>query len=217
MNTTSEHGFPSIGEQYTSKFWDQRYGSATRIWSGNPNQILVREVSDLEPGTALDAGCGEGADAHWLAHRGWTVTAADVSGVALERGAAHAGPDIADRIDWRRVDLLTWVPDARYDLVSSHFLHFPPEVRGPVFTRLATATAPGGTLLIVGHHPSDLLTTIGRPPQPELLFTAEQLVDLLTPSAWDVVVAEARPRQFTDPDGNDVIIHDTVLRARKRR
>ncbi|WP_028934850.1 SAM-dependent methyltransferase [Pseudonocardia spinosispora] len=216
-----QHGLPSPGPsvyaQYTSQFWDERYGSATRIWSGNPNPLLVEETKELDPGHALDAGCGEGADAHWLARRGWTVTAVDVSGVALARGAEHAEPAIADRIDWREVDMLTWVPDGSYDLVAAHFLHFPPEVRDPAFTRLAAATAPGGTLLIVGHHPSDLLTTVGRPSQPELFFTAEQIVDLLDPDDWDIEVADARPRPATDPDGNEVTIHDTVLRARKRR
>jgi hypothetical protein len=108
------------------------------------------------------------------------------------------------------------VPDRSYDLVSSHYLHFPPEIRDPVFTRLAAATVPGGTLLIVGHHPSDLLTSIGRPAAPELLFTAEQLVDLLDPDGWDVLVAGARPRRVTDPDGNEITIHDAVLRARTR-
>ena len=42
------------------------------------------------PGTALDAGCGEGAEATWLASRGWDVTAADISAEALARAAARA-------------------------------------------------------------------------------------------------------------------------------
>ena len=54
----------------TREFWDARYGSADQIWSGNPNPRLVEQVADLAPGTALDVGCGEGADAIWLASRG---------------------------------------------------------------------------------------------------------------------------------------------------
>ncbi|MDQ3431318.1 MAG: class I SAM-dependent methyltransferase [Actinomycetota bacterium] len=62
---------------------------------------LTAEVADLTPGTALDVGCGEGADAIWLAERGWRVTAIDLSAVALERGAGRAaevGADVARRI-----------------------------------------------------------------------------------------------------------------------
>lgn len=61
------------------------------MWSGQPNGSLVAEVADLEPGTALDVGCGEGADAIWLAHQGWKVTALDPSAVALDRAATAAG------------------------------------------------------------------------------------------------------------------------------
>ena len=43
----------------------------------------------LTPGRALNAGCGEGADAIWLAGHGWQVTAVDISAVALARGAAQ--------------------------------------------------------------------------------------------------------------------------------
>ena len=49
--------------------WDERYAAADRVWSGEPNGALVREVVDLRPGRALDVGCGEGADAIWLAQR----------------------------------------------------------------------------------------------------------------------------------------------------
>jgi len=35
----------------------------------------------------LDVGSGEGADAIWLASRGWRVTGIDVSSVALDRAA----------------------------------------------------------------------------------------------------------------------------------
>ena len=206
-----------MDERFTAGFWDERYGSATRIWSGEPNPWLVAEAGDLEPGSALDAGCGEGADSHWLASRGWRVSAVDVSAVALERGANGAHPDVAGRITWRQVDLLTWVPEPRaFDLVSAQFMHFPPALRDPLHTRLARAVAPAGTLLIVGHHPSDMHTTMPRPHEPDLFFTAEQLAEQLDPARWDVLVTDTRARPTTDPDGREVTIRDAVLRARKR-
>ncbi|HEY4008187.1 MAG TPA: methyltransferase domain-containing protein [Pseudonocardia sp.] len=201
---------------WTAPFWDERYGSADRIWSGNPNPQLVAEAGGLAPGRALDAGCGEGADAHWLARRGWQVTAVDVSVVALERGAAHAQPDFADRITWQQADLAGWVPPQEsYDLVSAQFMHFPTALREPLFARLAAAVAPGGTLLIVGHHHTDLATTIGRPDEPDMFFTAEQVADTLAPELWDILATDSRPRAVIDPHGQEVTIHDTVLHARK--
>jgi SAM-dependent methyltransferase len=73
----------------------------------NPNGHLISEASHLSPGAALDVGCGEGADAIWLAQRGWQVTAVDLSTVAIRRGATHAaqaGAEIADHIDWLHAD-----------------------------------------------------------------------------------------------------------------
>jgi SAM-dependent methyltransferase len=207
----------STDERFTARFWDERYGSTTRVWSGKPNPQLVREISDVEPGNALDAGCGEGADSLWLARRGWRVTAMDVSAVALERGSAHAEANVADRITWRRVDLTDRVPDHQtYDLVNVQFMHFPRALREPIFARLAETVSPGGTLLIVGHHPSDMHTTMHRPPEPDLFFTAEEVADSLDPDQWDVLAAEARPRPTTDPDGQEITIRDAVLRARRR-
>jgi SAM-dependent methyltransferase len=205
---------------FDEQSWEERYRSHTTVWSGRPNPQLVAEASDLAPGAALDVGSGEGADVLWLASRGWQVTGVDFSTTALERAAAHAdalGADVAGRVRWVHADLTTWAPaEGEFDLVSAQFMHLPPEPRDALFVRLATAVAPGGTLLIVGHHPSDMQTTIHRPPMPEMFFTAEQVADSLDPARWEVLVADARPRPATDPECREITIRDAVLRARKR-
>jgi SAM-dependent methyltransferase len=199
-------------------FWDERYRLHGAVWSGKPNPHLVSEASDLVPGTALDVGSGEGADAIWLAARGWQVSAVEISTVALERAAARAvesGPDVARRIDWIHADLTRWSPVDSYDLVSVQFMQLPNPDRDTLFRQLAESVNPGGTLLIVGHHPSDLNTTIPRPPLPELLYTASDVAASLASADWDIVVEAARPRPATDPAGNTVTIHDAVLRAHR--
>ncbi|GAA3818609.1 class I SAM-dependent methyltransferase [Sphaerisporangium flaviroseum] len=201
-------------------FWEERYRSNAAVWSGRPNPQLVAEASDLAAGAALDVGSGEGADALWLASQGWQVTAVDFSTTALRRGAEHAGSlgaDVAGRIHWVHADLTTWAPPERhFDLVSAQFMHLAEAPRQALFARLATAVAPGGTLLIVGHHPSDRHTTMSRPSMSDMLFTAEQVGDSLDPAQWDVLVADTRPRAVNDPEGREITIHDAVLRARKR-
>ncbi|MGV9945632.1 class I SAM-dependent methyltransferase [Rhodococcus aetherivorans] len=205
--------------QLDEELWDERYRSRPALWSGEPNRHLVGEAAELEPGLALDVGCGEGADAIWLARRGWRVDGVDVSGVALRRAAEHAdraGAEIAGRITWLHENLTAWDPGrGRYDLVSAQYMHLPPE-RDVLFRGLAEAVAPGGTLLIVGHHPTDLQTTVPRPPRPELFFTGADVVALLDPDGWDVVTEAAVARSVTDPDGRAVTVHDTVVRARRR-
>ncbi|CCG03324.1 class I SAM-dependent methyltransferase [Blastococcus saxobsidens] len=204
--------------------YDEMYRSAPAVWSGRPNRQLVVEGSDLQPGTALDAGCGEGADALWLAERGWRVTAVDFSPVALERGAAQANVrGLADRIGWRHVDLDEWVPPAgSFDLVTAHYLHARGADRTALFRRLAAAVAPGGTLLVVGH----LITAAtgsGHQHQaeahhqhdPDLFYTAEDVAAVLEPGEWADVVTENRDRDpgAVERTGNPV--PDTVLVARR--
>jgi len=151
---------PDIAMHFSREFWDERYRSAERLWSGEPNAQLVAQTAGLTPGAALDVGCGEGADAIWLASQGWTVTAADISAVALDRAAAHAaerGDDIAGRISWRQADLFTWDPGSqRYDLVSAQFMYLPEADLRSLHRRLAAAVRPGGTLLLVLHHPDSM-------------------------------------------------------------
>ena len=211
---------PDIGGEprpaSAAESWDQRYRSASRVWSGLPNPQLVAETDKLTPGRALDAGCGEGADAVWLARRGWEVVAVDISSVALEHAADHAGqadPAAARRIEWRRADLIAEPPPAgSFDLVSAQFMQLPPEERAALLRVLIEAVRPGGTLLIVGHHPSDIGSGVHRPRTPELLYTAEEIAALLG-AGWVVEVSESRPRPATTLEGATVTVHDTVLRA----
>ncbi|MFC3300172.1 class I SAM-dependent methyltransferase [Arthrobacter agilis] len=205
--------------EYTQEFWDDRYRQRNRIWSGKPNRHLVAETARLPPGRALDVGCGEGADAAWLAEQGWSVLGIDVSEVALERAHAHSAeldPSVAARLHWKQVDLLA-APDLPrdLDLVSAQFLHLPEPQRSQVFAELATLVAVGGTLLIVAHDPSDLHSGVGRPHQADLFFTAPEIAALLDDS-WDIRVCESRPRVERSADGHEHAISDAVLLAMRR-
>ncbi|WP_301128266.1 class I SAM-dependent methyltransferase [Streptomyces cacaoi] len=197
----------------SAQSWDAMYDSREQVFSGAPNPVLVGEASDLPPGQALDVGCGEGADALWLARRGWLVTAVDVSRTALRRAAA-AGGALADRVCWAQADLLAAPPPAgAFDLVSVHY--FPLPVRpghGPL-RGLLDAVAPGGTLLFATHDLTGLSPDPERGFDPGAYYQAHDIAALLDP-AWEIVVDETRPRPAPGPAGTRHT-HDTVLRARR--
>ncbi|CAN5379740.1 class I SAM-dependent methyltransferase [soil metagenome] len=204
---------------FTEAFWDDRYDSAEKIWSGSPNPHLVTYASDLRAGTALDVGSGEGTDAIWLAHRGWQVTGLDLSNVALRKAAERAaqdGVETAQRITWKQIDLLADEVSGAYDLVSAQFMHLPRPALRTVHRSLATAVAPGGTLLIVGHHPVDHHFSREREAFPDILFTAEQVAELLDPSEWQLIETFTHARTQIDAEGASVAMHDAVLRAVRR-
>ena len=81
---------------------------------------------------------------------------------------------------------------------------------------LASAVAPGGCLLMVCHHPSDLQTTVPRPNMPELFFTGDDIAAELDPGQWAIITNAAPGRGVTDPEGNAVTVHDSVFRAMRR-
>jgi SAM-dependent methyltransferase len=226
------------GNDAAARHWDEMYRSRPRVWSGRPNPQLVAEAAGLEPGTALDLGCGEGADALWLAEQGWTVTAVDVSAVALERAEQHAAASAAgNRITWLQRDLDAWAPEEQFDLVSAQFLHSTEAPWQRPHRVAADAVRPGGTLLIVGHHPEGLppWRSMSEDSQPdkshagehshshggdghatsEMFFTAEQAAAELgiAPPGWRVDVAASREREATGPDGQSAMLADAVLRA----
>lgn len=198
-------------------FWDDLYSASDRIWSGNPNTVLVREAAELTPGTALDLGCGEGADAIWLATRGWRVTATDISPVALGRAAGHAvEAGVGDRVDWQRHDLATSFPAGVFDLVSAHFLHSHLDLpRTRILRAAAAAVAQNGILLVVGHagHAS-----CDSDPDPEVRFPTpdEVLADLDLPAGqWEVLLRDEHQHGMTGPDGQSATRTNNTLELRR--
>jgi SAM-dependent methyltransferase len=133
--------------------------------------------------------------------------------VALARAAERTAQSELD-IDWLHLDLSREPLPGNFDLVTAHYVHTARDRQRRLFAHLADAVAPGGTLLIVGHDPSDAHTTVPRPHLEEVGWTAQDVAESLGPD-WTVEVAEARPRQTSDPDGNEVTIRDAILRARR--
>ncbi|NYH77621.1 SAM-dependent methyltransferase [Actinopolyspora biskrensis] len=225
-----------MSREFDRAYWEEQHSGHIAARADDPDPQLVAELDRLAPGTALDAGCGRGAEACWLAARGWRVTAVDIATAALRRARERAGTfgaEVTGRISWVEADLTGWVPEEEsYDLVTSHYVH-PAGSREVLFRRLAAAVAPGGTLLVVGHHPSDSHSA-ARASGPQVHFTAEEIAADLDPRRWEIVVAETRTRSVAEHadhaehagnhghegrgnhEGNGIVLRDTVLRARKR-
>lgn len=196
--------------------WNDRYGASPRAWSGAVNPVLAVEAADLTPGRALDIGCGEGADSLWLAERGWQVLGIDIADVAIDRARAEARSraQLEGSVEFRRADLREWAPERRaFDLVMAFFVHLPVDERDLVFTRLAEAVAPGGTLLLVGHAVSDATSGVGRPAAHLLVDEA----DLLPYAAGFAHVATStRAREVAGPsETSPLTVHDVVLVAQR--
>ena len=198
------------------EFWDDRYQEKPQIWSGKVNPVLASEVDGQAPGRALDLGCGEGGDALWLAARGWTVTAVDVSEVALARGAAAAVDAGLEGIDWQHHDFGVSFPVGSFDLVSAQFLQSPVELdRIDALRRGAERVAVGGSLLSVSHAaappwaPPSMHEHHFPTPEEELAALA------LDPATWRVLRCDVFEREGSSPDGHTGTLFDGVIRVRR--
>jgi SAM-dependent methyltransferase len=193
--------------------WDEMYASLEQVWSGRPNAALVTEVSGLQPGRALDVGCGEGADAVWLAGQGWRVTALDVSQVALERAELRARQARA-QVEWVHAGLVdARLPADAFDLVSAQYPALLRSAGHDAERSLIAAVAPRGLLLVVHHADVDVqeAKTHGFDPAD---YVSPADVAALLGDDWQVQLDERRPRDAPDGAGSHHT-HDVVLRAQR--
>lgn len=126
---------------FDKDYWETHWGSAA---GGGlpPHPALDTEIGSSSPGTALDAGTGEGAEALWLAARGWQVTAVDVSAEALRRAASRSPEDVRS-VRWIEADLTHWEPETSYDLVTTFYAH-PAIPQVEFYRRISRWVAPVG-------------------------------------------------------------------------
>ncbi|WP_104162279.1 bifunctional 2-polyprenyl-6-hydroxyphenol methylase/3-demethylubiquinol 3-O-methyltransferase UbiG [Cryobacterium sp. N22] len=220
----------SFEKDYWERHWEQAHDPASDVsGQSSPNPHLEREIAGLEPGTALDAGCGTGADAIWLADHGWRVTAADISAAALEAATERATEaSVAERVTWLEADLTTWLPAGRFDLVTTSYAH-PAIPQLAFYERIADWVAPGGTLLIVGHlhepasadhegghkhgHGHEHGHGPGQRPPAEATVTLADITGRLDPATWRIESAEEHTRTVTGPEGRSLLMRDAIVRA----
>jgi SAM-dependent methyltransferase len=191
--------------------WDDRYSTSELIWTGQANQFVEANLTEVEPGTAIDLGAGEGRNAVWLATRGWTVTAADFSQVGLDKAdrlAAEHGVEITTVC----ADATTWEPDAPVDLVVLSYLQLPSAQQRVVLEHAATWLTPGGTLLVIAHDRSNVEHGYGGPPSPDVCYTVDETVAAL--AALEVTTAEVAQRNVDTADGVKTAL-DTLVIARR--
>lgn len=135
--------------------WDRRHAAVADVSPMPPDVLRGREELLPAGGRALDVACGRGAVAVWLAQRGFTVDAVDVSGVALAAAGAFAERHgVTDAVRWWEHDLDLGLPCAGpYDLVVCQRFRDPAS-----YPALRSAVAPGGLLAVT------VLSEVGESP-----------------------------------------------------
>jgi 2-polyprenyl-3-methyl-5-hydroxy-6-metoxy-1,4-benzoquinol methylase len=130
--------------------WDARHaavGAAGPPGPMPPDVLRGREHLLPGDGRALDVACGRGTVAVWLAGRGLTVDAVDISEVGLAAGAELASATgVGGRVRWWAHDLAAGLPAActgPYDAVVCQRFRNP-----DLYPVMAGLLAPGGLLAV---------------------------------------------------------------------
>ena len=127
--------------------WDTRYARDPLVMGPEPKP-LVLELEPVLPrqGRALEIACGEGQLAAWLARRGLSVTALDISAVALDKLRAQAAAGgFAGRVDAVEADLDDGLPPLAPGLALVTCVDF---YAPAIMAQARELLAPGGMLLV---------------------------------------------------------------------
>jgi SAM-dependent methyltransferase len=135
-----------------AEFWDQFYRQRRESghdldWGGLWTGPFLVPLQEAAVDTILELGCGTGNDAARLAGEGYSVTAIDLAGEAIEQARARFGSlirfmvaDMTQRLPF---------PDGGFDAVMSNVaVHmFPDDVTRAVFAEVGRLVRAGGLFL----------------------------------------------------------------------
>lgn len=169
---TTNTSFPDA-----AAMWDQRYAGDALLFGEAPNDYLRAQRPRLpRSGRALCVADGEGRNSVWLAERGLSVDAFDVSAVGVAKARALARRHgVKVNFAVADCDALAW-PEGLYDVIAAIFVQFAdPPMRQRLFSNMIRALAPGGIVVLHGYSPKQLQYRSGGPQRIDHLYSEVML------------------------------------------
>jgi SAM-dependent methyltransferase len=159
--------------------WNRRFSASGYLFGTEPNGWLREHAQLWQAGQrVLSVADGEGRNSVWLAERGLTVDAFDISEVGV-RKARDFARITGVKVNFAVADIATlaW-PENIYDGVAAIFIQFAdPALRERIFGGMVRCLKPGGVLVLQGYTPKQLEYRTGGPPIESHLYTPELLRD----------------------------------------
>lgn len=146
-------------DQHFNRF-TERYATGNIPWdSGITPPEIVKIVSELPPGKALDSGCGTGTNVRYLLEHGWFVDGIDFVPQAIERAREKLADYTPERYqlfcyDVTKLDALNELR-APYDLVIDIGCGHNLDVPGDYMEAIAKRLKPGGIFMLYAHFPHE--------------------------------------------------------------
>ena len=197
--------------------WNRRFSESGYLFGTEPNGWLLQHADLWEAGQrVLSVADGEGRNSVWLAQRGLTVDAFDISEVGV-RKARDFARITGVKVNFAIADIaeLRW-PENLYDGVAAIFFQFAdPALRARIFAGIVRCLKPGGTLVLQGYTPKQLEYRTGGPPFASHMYTPE----LLREAFAGMEILELREYEAELAEGNGHKGHSALIGmvARKAR
>lgn len=157
--------------------WNRRFSAAGYLFGTEPNGWLHQHADVWHAGQrVLCVADGEGRNSVWLAQRGLTVDAFDISEVGV-RKARDFARITGVKVNFAVADIATlqW-PQGLYDGVAAIFIQFAePALRERIFEGMVRCLKPGGVLLLQGYTPRQIDYGTGGPPIASHMYTPQLL------------------------------------------
>jgi len=172
--------------------WDARYQGDDFVYGTAPNDFLRDQITRLPVGKVLCLAEGEGRNAVFLAERGFTVTAVDMSPVGLEK-ARRLAEQRGVAIDTVVADLADFpLEPGAWDGIVSIFAHMPPAARRHLHHEVVAGLRPGGVFVLEAYRPEQLDYGTGGPPTAELMMRLDALRAELAGLEFDLAAETTR-------------------------
>jgi SAM-dependent methyltransferase len=159
-------------------FWNERYNDVQYAYGTEPNDFL-RSLPIVSGLKVLCLAEGEGRNGVYLAGLGNEVTCIDYAEEGLKktvRLAEQLGVEVTCICaDLGEINL----EENSWDLIIGIFAHFPLHVKHHIWPQIYAALKPGGKLIIEVYDQEQLRFGTGGPQHPDLLYTIEELEELL--------------------------------------
>jgi SAM-dependent methyltransferase len=182
--------------------WDARYRDGAYEGRTHPTALLAQWLPKLPRGRALDVACGTGRNALYLAANGFTVTAVDISSVALDRGR-RAAAERGLTVEWLCADL-DEDPDRALPAGGFDVIVWARYVHKTLMQHLVARLGLGGVLVCEQHLRTDV--TVAGPSSPEFRLALGEL----RRSAQGLALDHSYEGLVVDPDGRTVALAQLV-------
>lgn len=158
----------------SKELWDKRYAVDAYVYGECENLFLKDHFHHLPRGRVLSLGEGEGRNAVFLASKGYTVEAIDLSQKAKEKALLLASKKGVS-IDYTVGDAGEFSLENPYDGAIAIFSHMPYVARVRVHRRVVQALRPGGVFLALYYTPHQVDYATGGPSAREWLVDSDNL------------------------------------------